>query len=464
MLFSNQTYTDRRTALQQQLSSGLLLFMGNNNVGMNYAANTYHFRQDSTFLYFFGIDRAGLAATIDLDKQQVTIYGDEHTMEDVVWEGAHPSLRDLAAQVGVAKVQPTADLAKAIEKAKASDQPIHYLPPYRDDNKIKLHTWLEIPFSELKTRASVPFIKAVVKLRSIKSSEEIAEMERALGVTRAMHHAAMSATKAGKTEAEITGIARGISVSFEGDLAYPIILSKDGQTLHNHSHANRLASGQLVLADMGAATKHHYASDITRTWPVDPKFTQQQREIYEIVLKAEVDSIHACRPGVAYRDVHLGAARIIMNGLKDLGIMKGDTETAVNEGAHALFFPHGLGHHIGLDVHDMEDLGENYVGYSDTIKRSELFGTAYLRLGRELETGFVITVEPGIYFIPQLIDQWQAAGKFSQYINYDKLAAYRNFGGIRIEDNILITEGGQQILGKKIAKSVEEIEGMRQSC
>lgn len=460
-MFSTTTYTTRRQKLNDQLQSGLLLFLGNNNVGMNYAANTYHFRQDSNFLYFFGIDRPDLAATIDIDNQQVTIYGDEHTMEDVVWEGAHPSIKDLASKVGVTTVKPSADLAKVIEKAKGNGQTIHYLPPYRDDNKIKLHQWLDIPFSELKNRASVPFIKAVIALRSIKSEEEVAEMARALAVTRAMHHAAISATKAGATEAQVMGVARGISVSFEGDLAYPIILSKDGQTLHNHSHANRLASGQLVLADMGAATKHHYASDITRTWPVDAKFTQQQRDIYNIVLKAEVDSIKACRSGVAYKDIHLGAARIIMDGLKDLGLMKGDTETAVNEGAHALFFPHGLGHHIGLDVHDMEDLGEDLVGYSDTIKRSDLFGTAYLRLGRELETGFVLTVEPGIYFIPELIDQWQAENKFSNYINYDKLKAYRDFGGIRIEDNVLVTTEGQRILGKPIAKTIDEVEALR---
>lgn len=460
-MFSTTTYSTRRQKLQHQIKSGLLLFLGNHEVGMNYSANTYRFRQDSNFLYFFGIDRSGLAAVIDLDTDNTTIFGNEHTMEDVVWEGSHPSLSDLAEQVGVTQTQPYANLEMVLAKAKNSGQTIHFLPPYRDDNKIRLHQFLDIPFSALKTQASIPFIQAVVAQRSIKSAEEVAQMEQAVAVTRAMHHATIKHAKAGIKEAQLMGIPRGIAASFEGDLAYPIILSKDGQTLHNHGHSNLLKDGHIVLADMGTATKMHYAADITRTFPVGKTFTQQQKEIYQIVLDAEVKSIEALRPGITYQEVHLGAAKIIMNGLKDLEIMKGDTDTAVAAGAHALFFPHGLGHMIGLDVHDMEDLGEQYVGYSDTVKRSELFGTAYLRLGRTLESGFVLTVEPGIYFIPELMDQWQAEGKFTDYINYDKLKAYRNFGGIRIEDNILVTDDGHRILGEPIAKTIAEVEAIR---
>lgn len=460
-MFKSTTYTHRRTRLKNQIQSGLILIMGNHEVGMNYTANTYRFRQDSNFLYFFGLDMPVLAGLIDVDKDETTIFGNELTMEDVVWEGSKPALSDLAQQVGVSQTQPYKKLAKVLKAAKASGRDIHFLPPYRHDNIIRLHEWLDIPLKAVKNEASIDLIKAVIAQRSIKSAEEIVEMEKAVNVSRAMHHAVMRAAKVGKTEAALTGIARGISVSFQGDLAYPIILSVDGQTLHNHHHSNTLKTDQLVLADMGAETHMHYAGDITRTCPTDARFSTRQKEIYNIVLKAEMDCIAALKPGVPYQQIHLQAAAIIANGLKDLGLMKGNIEDAVAQGAHALFFPHGLGHHIGLDVHDMEDLGENYVGYSDSIKRSTQFGTAYLRLGRELEAGFVLTVEPGIYFIPELIDMWRNEGKFTDFINYDKLDSYKNFGGVRIEDNVLVTENGPRILGQAIAKTVEDVEALR---
>lgn len=460
-MFKTATYTQRRTRLQEKIQSGLILIMGNHEVGMNYTANTYRFRQDSNFLYFFGLDMPALAGVIDIDNNKTIIFGNELTMEDIVWEGSKPALSDLAQQVGVAETQPFSQLGKALKAAKEAGRTIHFLPPYRHDNIIRLHEYLSIPLKAVKQEASVDLIKAVVAQRSIKSAEEIAEMEKAVNVSRAMHHAVIRAAQAGKTEAELTGIARGISVAFQGNLAYPIILSVDGQTLHNHHHSNTLKTNQLVLADMGAETPMHYAGDITRTCPTDAQFNTRQKDIYNIVLKAEMDCIAALKPGIPYQQIHLQAARIIANGLKELGLMKGNTEEAVAQGAHALFFPHGLGHHIGLDVHDMEDLGEDYVGYSDTVKRSTQFGTAYLRLGRELEAGFVLTVEPGIYFIPELIDMWRSENKFTDFINYDQLDAYKNFGGIRIEDNVLVTADGPRILGKSIAKTIAEVEALR---
>lgn len=460
-MFSTTTYQSRRERLKKDLKSGLLLFLGNNEVGMNYAGNTYHFRQDSNFLYFFGIDKPGLAAVIDIDNGREILFGDELSMEDIVWTGPMPSLKTLAAQVGIREVLPSRRLVSFIKKAKKSGQPVHFLPPYRHDNMLWLKDTLNIPVPKQKSAASEAFIRAVVAQRAHKTAEEIAEMERAVNITGAMHVAAMKAAAEGKVEAELAGLVEGMAVAGGGHLSYPVILSVNGQILHNHYHGNTLRKGQLVLGDFGAETAMHYAGDITRTFPVANRFTTKQREIYEIVLDAEVSAIAALKPGVTYQSVHLAAARRMAGGLKALGLMQGDLDEAVEQGAHALFFPHGLGHMIGLDVHDMEDLGENYVGYSDAVRRSTQFGTAYLRLARELEPGFVLTVEPGIYFIPELIDQWRRKKKFTEFINYAALKKYRDFGGIRIEDNVLITGTGHRILGEPIPKTVEEVERLR---
>ena len=460
-MFAAATYTARRNQLKKAVNSGLILLLGNNEVGMNYAANPYRFRQDSNFLYFFGINQAGLSAVIDCDSGEEILFGNDLTLDDIVWVGTYPTMGEWAERVGVKNTKPFAELSEMLKNAVAAGRTVHFLPPYRFENKWRLQDWLDIPMAAQKSQASQSLVKAIIAQRSHKSAEEIMEMEKAVNITRAMHHAVMRGARAGKKEAELAGLAQAIAVSTEGDLAYPVILSKDGQTLHNHHHHNILQDGQLVLGDFGAETKACYAGDITRTFPVSKAFTSKQKDIYNIVLKAEEDAIAALKPGVPYQEIHLQAATIIANGLKDLGLMKGDMDAAVAQGAHALFFPHGLGHQIGLDVHDMEDLGEDLVGYSDTVKRSDLFGTAYLRLGRALEPGFVLTVEPGIYFIPELIDGWKKEGKFSEFINYEKIEAYRDFGGVRIEDNVLITEDGHRVLGERIAKTVEEVEALR---
>ena len=457
-MFNKNIYQERRAGLLKKVEKGLILLLGNVDVAYNYKGNTYaHSRQDSSFLYYFGLQQAGLAALLDAESGAVTLFGDDLTLEDVVWMGPHPSLAALAEGVGVSQTEPFAELAPQLAKAKSGGRPIHFLPPYRYRNMFLLHQWLDIPVDELSKKASVELVKAVVSQRSHKGQEEVAEMERALAVTAEMHLAVMKGAKPGRTEAELAGLAEGIAASHGGYLAYPIILSINGHILHNHDHSNVLKAGDLLLGDFGAETGTCYAGDITRTFPVGGTFSAQQKAIYEIVLNAEVSAIEACRPGILYRDIHLQAARNMAEGLKQLGLMKGDLDDAVAQGAHALFFPHGLGHMIGLDVHDMEDLGEQYVGYTDSVHRSDQFGTAYLRLARELEPGFVFTVEPGIYFIPELIDQWKAEKKFEAFINYDAINAYRHFGGVRVEDNVLITDSGYRVLGPPIPKRMEEL-------
>ena len=459
-MFATNIYQQRRKALIQKMSSGILLFLGNEESPMNYRDNTYHFRQDSSFLYYFGIDQPGLAAIIDLDEGRTIIYGDEQTMEDVVWTGPVTTIKDLASQVGVSTVKTKTQLTQFLQTTIRTNRRVHYLPPYRAVNKNKIHEWLQKPIRVVEKDFSVELVKAVVAQREIKSKEEIQELHTAVNWSGAMHLAAMRTTQAGLMESDLVAAAYAEALKKDSTPAYPIILTVNGQTLHNHHHHHKLTSGKLVLADMGAESPLHYAGDITRTFPVDGRFTQQQKEIYQIVLDAQRACLDALKSGVDYQSIHLLAAKVKTDGLQRLGLMKGDTEEAVASGAHALFFPHGLGHQIGLDVHDMEDLGENYVGYNEHIKRSDQFGLAYLRLGKKLATGIVLTVEPGLYFIPELIDQWRADKKMMNFINYDKLDAYRNFGGVRIEDNVIITDTGHELLGDPIPKTIAEVEAV----
>lgn len=460
MFFNKQTYQNRRKSLKEQVTNGIILLLGNVDVPMNYRSNTYHFRQDSSFLYFFGIDQQGLAAVIDLDSGQETLFGDDVTLDDIIWMGPQPMLKDRAEAVGVSDTATSAQLAEVLKQALNAGRKVHFLPPYRAENKLRLEKLLGIHPDAQGLRASVELIKAVVAIRSIKEEQEVAEIEKAIDTAWLMHTTAMKMAHPGVYEYEIAGALEGIALAAGGTLSFPLILSKRGETLHNHYHGNKLEAGDLLLVDGGCELASHYATDHTRTFPVGGKFSQKQKDIYQIVLDAEVKAIEAIQPGVPFRTIHLLAAGVIGNGLKHLGLMKGDIPSAVVQGAHALFFPHGLGHMMGLDVHDMEDLGENYVGYDEEIRRSDLFGTAYLRLGRRLQPGFVLTVEPGIYFIPALIEQWAGEGKFKEFINYDKVREYIGFGGIRIEDDVLVTPDGYRVLGKPIPKTINELESL----
>ena len=454
----------RRRRLMQEMGQGLILLPGNEEAPMNYTDNVYPFRQDSNFLYFTGIRLPHLAVLLDADQGTETLFGNEPTIDDIVWMGSQPSLHALAQEIGIEKVRPFDELAGVLREALGKGQSVHYTPTYRGDQAIRLSEWLSVPVAALHAGASEALIHAIVRQRSVKDDAELLEIEAALDTTGRMHVDVMRKARAGMSESELAGIAAGIAVSGGGQLAYGIILTINGHVLHNHEYHNTLREGHLLLGDFGAETAGGYAGDITRTFPVSDAFSPRQRDIYELVLATEMDAIQAIQPGLLYRDIHLQAARQIASGLKDLGIMQGDVDEAVAAGAHALFFPHGLGHMLGLDVHDMEGLGEQYVGYRPGLERSKQFGLKSLRLARELEPGFVLTVEPGIYFIPELISIWEKEGRHKDFIRYDRLAPYLGFTGVRIEDNVVVTPDGHRVLGTPIPKAIAEVEAIRREA
>lgn len=459
-MFEKSIYEKRRKALLNKQINGVALIMGNVDSPMNYLDNTFHFRQDSTFLYFFGLDFPGLAGVIDFDNGKEYLFGNDVDIDDIIWIGPQVPLKENAIKAGIANTAPLSKLSEFITGVIKQGRKIHFTPPYRGENKLFLEKLLGISALRIGDYASVELIKTIVDLRSVKEQVEIDEIEQACAIGYEMHVTAMKMAQPGIWEQKITGIIEGIANSGGGMISFPVILSQNGETLHNHNHSNYLEEGKLMLTDAGAETSLHYASDFTRTVPVGGQFTQKQREIYEIVLAANNKAAELTRPGVTYLSVHLAAAEVIASGLKELGLMKGDVKEAVKNGAHAMFFPHGLGHMMGLDVHDMEDLGQIYVGYDDETRPVDQFGTAYLRLGRKLEPGFVITNEPGIYFIPALIDKWQNEKINADFINFEKVEEYRDFGGIRLEDDILVTKDGSRILGKRIPIEPDEIEAI----
>ena len=457
-MFPKEVYINRRKQLKAKVDKGIGFFPGNSDVPFNYCANIYRFRQDSSFLYFFGIDKPNLYAIIDFESGKEIIFGDEITHEDIIWMGNQPALSETAANVGISEVRPLYKMDDLLKKALSEGRTVHYLPAYRGETKILLNKFLGISFDNLQKEISEQMTQSVIDIRAIKDELEIKEIDKAVDVAYKMHTTAMRMAQAGVKEQEIAGVIEGIALSNGGPVSFPVILSKNGQILHNHHHENILQNGDLLITDAGAELASNYVSDITRTTPVGGRFTQKQKEIYEIVLKANMEVINNIKPDVFYKDMHLLASKTIADGLTDLGIMKGNTDEAVRQGAHALFMPHGLGHMMGLDVHDTEGLGEDRVGYDETIKRSSQFGLAYLRLAKKLKPGFVLTDEPGIYFIPELINLWKSEKRFTDFINYDKLNTYLDFGGIRLEDDILVTETGNRVLGKPIPKTVKEVE------
>lgn len=462
-MFSTSVYVNRRKKLKELVGTGLILLPGNNEMPMNYPDNVYAFRQDSTFLYFFGQDMPELAAAIDVDADADYFFGDDFDLNMIIWTGPQESMADKAGQVGAIH-KSVGDFGKMISDALKKGQRIHILPPYRFDRKLWLGELLGVHPVKVIDFVSEDLIKACVKLRSIKEPCEIEEIVNAMPTAWAMHTTAMKMAKPGRYEYEVAGAVEGIALSAGGHISFPVILTRNGHILHNHYHGNKLQIGDMMVCDAGCELGSHYATDHTRTVPVGGKFSAQQKEIYQIVLNANDAARNMSKAGVMHLHCHLLAAKTIASGLKELGLMKGDMDEAVAAGAHALFFPHGLGHHMGLDVHDMEDYGENYLGYDETIQRSTQFGLRSLRLGKKLETGYVITNEPGLYFIPHLIDIWQAEGRHSAFLNYDAINKYRNFGGTRIEDDLLITETGAEILGDRIPATIDEVEAMANSA
>lgn len=454
-MFDRDVYVRRRQRLKTQVQSGLILLLGNDESPMNYSANTYPFRQDSTFLYFFGLDQPGLAAVIDVEDGTEWVFGDDPTVEEIVWTGPVPLLRDRCERTGVAQTAPGERLAHVLNEAARRGRTIHFPPQYRADNVQKIN---QLWSPATPPAPSVVLIRAIVKQRSVKSPEEIEQIEAALDISRQMHIAAMKMARPGAVEREVVGAMEDIALSNGVRLAFPAIFSIHGETMHNPCYDNTLNAGDIVVNDSGAESPLHYASDITRTIPIGGKFSQRQKEIYSIVLAAQEKAIGMAKPGVEWRQVHQRTAVGLMEGLKELGLIRGDPQEAVAAGAHTMFFPCGVGHMMGLDVHDMEALGEDYVGYTETIRRNPEFGWRYLRLGKAIEPGFVITVEPGIYFIPHLIDLWRAEGRHSRFIDYGKVELYRDFHGVRIEDDIVVTDDGCRILGRPIPRTIEEVE------
>lgn len=457
-MFNKETYINRRKALKEKGLSGIGIIPGNGESPMNYLDNTYHYRQDSNFLYFFGLDYPGLIGVIDFDSGEDYLFGDDFDLDDIIWMGPQASLKENAAKSGVENTAPFAKVFDLVRDAQQKNRKVHFLPPYRGDNKILLEKLTGLSALSINEHASLDFVKAVISIREIKEAAEIVEIEKACATGYDMHVTAMKMAHPGTWEQKIAGTIEGIAVAGGSMAAFPIILSQNGETLHNHNHSQYLEKGRLIITDAGAESPMHYASDFTRTTPVGGKFTQKQRDVYNIVLAANNKATELTKPGVTYLSVHLAAAEVIASGLKDLGLMKGDVKEAVQNGAHALFFPHGLGHMMGLDVHDMEDLGQIYVGYDEEIRPADQFGTAALRLGKRLKPGYVITNEPGCYFIPALIDKWQAEGINKDFINFDKVNEYRGFGGVRLEDDILVTDTGSKIIGKRIPITPEEVE------
>ena len=446
-MFTKETYIRRRAELKKLVGEGVIVLFGNNDAPCNYPANCYApMRQDSSFLYYFGQHRDGLVGVIDIDHDEEMLFGDDIDVEDIVWMGFTPSVADLAAEVGVRKTAPMAQLTSYI-KQKTSK--IHYLPPYRFDTKIQIMDLLGIHPSQQKEKASLALIQAVVKMRSTKEAQEIEAIDRACDVGYAMHTTAQLLIKPGVTERFIGGQVDGIARSLANQVSFATIFSQHGEIMHGNPSEAKLEDGRLVLCDAGCELDD-YCSDHTRTMPVNGKFTQRQLEIYSIVEACHDYVLEVAKPGVKYFDVHMAVCRMMTDRLKELGLMRGDTEEAVKAGAHAMFLPHGLGHMMGMDVHDMEGLGQIYVGFDEETRPNlEQFGTNCLRMGRRLQEGFVVTDEPGIYFIPQLIDEWKASGHCKEFLNFDKIETYKDFGGIRIEDDVLITKDGCRFLGQK---------------
>ncbi len=450
-------FRQRRNKIRDEVGDGIILWIGHILQPRNYADNAYPFRQNSHFLYYTGLSEPDLAMISFPEPGHDVLFSKPESIDDIVWTGPKPSRIDLAHEAGIESVEDIERLEEHLANARSRNTKIHYLPPYQYSSLFRFAQLLKIETGEVIGNVSQLLMEQVAKQRSAKSDVEMAEIEDALAISDRMHRACMAAARPGMRECELAGMIQGIALSSDRQQAYDPIVTVHGEVLHNHSYDNILEKGQLLLNDSAAESPMFYASDITRTFPVSGRFTSVQAEVYQLVLRMQLGTIDMIKPGISYRDAHLGACRILAEGLCAMGFMKGNPADAVAAGAHALFFPHGIGHMLGLDVHDMEDLGD-IVGYVKKEKRSGQFGLNFLRLSRPLEPGFVLTVEPGIYFIPALIDRWQQQGLHKDFINYNKINGFRSFGGIRTEDNILVTSNGARILGPAIPKTIAEIE------
>ena len=457
-MFGAEVYSQRRAALMRAIGSGCVLLPGNGLVGMNYRDNAYPFRQDGSFSYFVGLGEPGLCIWLDCESGEERIFGPEPGLLHTIWSGQAPGLAELAARAGILRHGRMEELGALCRKVRSRGRVVHYLPPYRGDGIVLLERLFGVSESEVEAGPSSALIEAVVAVRSVKDEAEVEEIRRAVALSGEVYEELLGSCRPGAAEMELYARMQGLVLSRGSREAFPTILTRRGDVLHNHSHDQILRDGDLLLVDSGVCSPLGYASDITRTLPVGGRFSARQRDVYEIVLRAMEAGMELMAPGVPFLDCHLAAARVVAEGLAGLGLMRGDLDEAVAAGAHALFFPHGLGHMLGLDVHDMESLGEDHVGYDREFRRSGQFGLAGLRLARRLEAGFVLTVEPGIYFIPALIAHWREQGKLGSFIDYEALEGFLDFGGIRVEDDVLVTETGVDVLSAVIPKTVGDIE------
>ena len=461
-MFAKEVYVRRRATLLRKMqeagAKGLILFVGNAEAPAQYKDNCYKWRQDSSWLYFMGLDEPLMAAVLDIDAGTETLFADDVDIDDIIWMGPQPSVRSKADAVGVAQTQPYGALEATVAKALAAGRTLHFLPPSRYYNTLKLQQLVP------GRKPSEALIKAVISLRLVKEDIEIEAIDAACALGYEMHSVARDAIVPGIIEQDIVGKMEGVALAKGWGVSFPTILTQHGETLHNHIQDKIIEPGKLMVIDAGVESNEHYASDFTRTYPTSGKFTTKQREVYQIVYDCNELAFQMARPGITYREVHLATARKMLEGLSALGLVKGDLDEMVAKGIAGLFQPHGLGHNMGLDVHDMEDLGENLVGYDPDQQRAKQLGLGSLRMARRLVPGHVITDEPGIYFIPALIEKFKKEGLGGGFVNYAKLESYYDFGGIRIEDDVLITATGARRLGpKRLPASPEEVEAAMQN-
>ena len=438
----------------ESVGSGKILLLGNKDVGINFKDNVYHFRQDSTFLYYIGVNLMDLNAILDCDSGEVTLFGDDASLDLIVWMGPQPKLAELGAKVGITSIKPSTSLTEHLNKD------VRYLPPYRGRHEVTLRDLLDIK----SMSPDMALIHAVINQRNIKTEEEIAQLDQACTFTAKMHEKVLRNAKPDMMEYHLVSMASQYVLDNNVNWSFPPILTKNGQTLHNHYHGHQIKDGDMVLFDGGIEVDSAYCGDMTRTFPASAKFSDMQANLYQVAYNSYQTALDATKPGTYYKQVHLSVAKTMVEGMKALGLMKGDVDEAVAAGAHSLFFPHGLGHMLGMDVHDMESLGEIYVGYDDTIEKSSQFGLRSLRLGRALKEGYAITIEPGIYLIPELIDKFKADKLHVDFLDYNEIEKYRNIGGIRIEDDYIITADGNRRLGEPLANDLESIEEMRKEA
>ena len=460
-MFTADIYSARRAELRRRIGKGIILLPGNVESPFNYPNNTFHFRQDSTFMYFFGHSVPALAGVIDVESGEETLYGDDFTVEDIIWMGPQPTIRNFADEVGVAQSRPMAKLQEDVRRAISLGREVHYLPPYRGETILMMSDLLGIQPSMLHARKSWDLLFAVAQMRECKGEEEIAALEEAFEIGYQMHTAAMRNTRVGRTEHEVAGIVDGMALRYGTGVSFTTILSQHGEVLHNHDHSGTMTDGRLLLCDAGGEHLNGYVSDHTRTFPVNGKFTQKQKDIYNIVLAAHDAAAAALRPDMMYTEYSDAAFRTLIEGLKALDLVRGSVDDAIAAGAAYLFMPHGLGHGIGLDVHDCENIGERSFSFAEVEERAKQSACCITRQWWRLQPGTVLSNEPGIYFVPDLIDKYKAEGKCQGIVNYDKLEEYRDFGGIRLEDDMIVTAtGSMQIGSKQIPITVEDVEAM----